>query len=76
MKIVIYADRVDPIEVAHHEPPHLDLYCLCLPSSLKSLNIKYDIVRMKHFLKFCRHLFVSCLFGFVKAKLIDFTTKN
>ena len=26
MKIVEYANTVDPDEVAHHEPPHLDLH--------------------------------------------------
>ena len=28
MKIVEFANSVDPDEVAHSEPPHLDLYCL------------------------------------------------
>ena len=32
MKIVEFANSVDLDEVAHHEPPHLDLHCL--PSSL------------------------------------------
>ena len=32
MKIAESANSVDLDEVAHHEPPHLDLYCL--PSSL------------------------------------------
>ena len=32
MKKVEIANRVDPDEVAQHEPPHLDLHCL--PSSL------------------------------------------
>ena len=32
MKTIEFADSVDPGEVAHHEPPHLDLRCL--PSSL------------------------------------------
>ena len=27
-----FANRIDPDEVAHYEPPHLDLHCL--PSSL------------------------------------------
>ena len=26
-KIVEFANSVDPDEVAHNEPPHLDLYC-------------------------------------------------
>ena len=28
MKIVEFANRVIPDEVAHNEPPHLDLHCL------------------------------------------------
>ena len=31
-KIVEFANNVDPDEVAHYEPPHLDLHCL--PSCL------------------------------------------
>ena len=31
-KIAEFANSVDPDEVAHNEPPHLDLHCL--PSSL------------------------------------------
>ena len=31
-KIAKFANSVDLDEVAHHEPPHLDLHCL--PSSL------------------------------------------
>ena len=34
-----FANSVDLDEVAHHEPPHLDLHCL--PSTF--LNSKYDI---------------------------------
>ena len=30
MKIADFANSVDPDEVAHHEPPHLDLHCLPL----------------------------------------------
>ena len=26
--IAEFANSVDPDEVAHHEPPHVDLYCL------------------------------------------------
>ena len=36
-KIVEFVNRVDPDEVAHNEPPHLDLHCL--PSSLEILNM-------------------------------------
>ena len=28
MKIAEFANGVDPGEVAHNEPPHLDLHCL------------------------------------------------
>ena len=28
VKINKFASSRDPDEVAHHEPPHLDLYCL------------------------------------------------
>ena len=38
MKIVELANSVDPNEVAHNEPPHLDLHCLL--SSLLTLNKK------------------------------------
>ena len=31
-EIAEFANSVDLVEVAHHEPPHLDLHCL--PSSL------------------------------------------
>ena len=34
MKIVEFANSVDLDEVAHNEPPHLDLHCL--PSSFFS----------------------------------------
>ena len=36
-KIADFANSVDLDEVAHKEPPHLDLHCL--PSSLCLLNI-------------------------------------
>ena len=36
MKIIEFASSIDPDEVAHHEPPHLELHCL--PSSDFSLN--------------------------------------
>ena len=35
--IAKFANGVDPDEVAHNEPPHLDLHCLL--SSLLILNI-------------------------------------
>ena len=39
-KITEFANRVDLDEVAHHEPPHLDLHCL----SSSFLISQYDIV--------------------------------
>ena len=39
MKIVEFANRVDPDEVAHNEPRHLDQ--LCLPSTLLILSMIY-----------------------------------
>ena len=51
MKIAESAYSVDLDEVAHHEPPHLDLYCL--PSSILILNIAWIV----HFLKICRQKF-------------------
>ena len=52
-----FADSVDPDEVAHNEPPHLDLHCL--PSSLKS---QFDIALMKHLLNFCKCKFCHLVF--------------
>ena len=37
MKIAEFANSVDLDEVAHDEPPHVDLHCL--PSSLLILNM-------------------------------------
>ena len=37
MKIAEFANSVDLDEVAHNEPPHLDLHCL--PCCLQILNI-------------------------------------
>ena len=37
MKIVEKANSLDPDEVAHYEPPHLDQQCL--PSSFSFLSI-------------------------------------
>ena len=39
MKIVEFANSVDPDEVAHNEPPHLDLHCL--PSQTDTVWTKY-----------------------------------
>ena len=45
MKIVEFANREDPDEMAHNEPSHLDLHCL--PSN--SLNSQFDRAWTKHF---------------------------
>ena len=37
-KIIEFANIVDPDEVAHNEPPHLDLQCL----SSSFVNSQYD----------------------------------
>ena len=34
------ADSVDPDEVVHHEPPHLDLRYLQTSFSFRTLNVK------------------------------------
>ena len=61
-KIIQFANSVDPDEVAHHEPPHLDLYCL--PLSLSSQN---DINWTNHFfLNFARRKFCCLLIGTIK----------
>ena len=39
-KITEFANSIDPDEVAHHDPPHLDL--CCLPSSLFSVCFSSD----------------------------------
>ena len=47
MKTAKFANRLDPDEVAHHKPPHLDPHGL--PSRLWILKKKYDIVWTKRF---------------------------
>ena len=37
IKTAKFTNSVDPDEVAHNEPPHLDLHCL--PSSLWILSV-------------------------------------
>ena len=40
LKIVEFANSVDPNEVAHNEPPHRDLqFCFALCSSVRILNM-------------------------------------
>ena len=50
-----FANSVDLDEVAHNEPPHLELHCL--PSCLRILNMIQ--LGLDIFLKICRRL----LFG-------------
>ena len=57
MKIAEFANSVDLDEVAHNEPPHLDLHCL--PSALRILNMIY--LGLNIFLKFADKKFVSLL---------------
>ena len=52
-KIAKFANSIELDEVAHYEPPHLDLHCL--PCSLLILNMKY---LDKAFFKICRRKFV------------------
>ena len=47
MKKVDFANIVDPDKVAHHESPHLDLYCLALDFQF-SIEIFFEILH-----KFC-----------------------
>ena len=54
MKIAEFANSVDLDEVAHIEPPHQDLYCLCS---------QYDKTWTEHFLKICRRKFSRLLFS-------------
>ena len=37
MKIVKFANSLDPDEVAHYEPPHMDLHSF--PSSLNGFSV-------------------------------------
>ena len=41
MKIAKFANCVDPDEVAHYEPPHLDLHCL--PSIVFEFPVCYSL---------------------------------
>ena len=50
MPVAEFANSVDLDEVAHNEPPHLDLHFL--PSSF--FNSQYDILELNIFLKICR----------------------
>ena len=39
MKTAEFGNSVDPNEVAHHEPPHLDLHCLPFSLCILILNM-------------------------------------
>ena len=56
MQIAEFAISVDLDEVAHNEPPHLDLHCL--PSSLSILNMIE--LGLNIFRKFADKNFVIC----------------
>ena len=56
-KLVEFANSVEPDEVAHNEPPHLDLHCL----STGFLSSQSDIALTKHVHKFCHLLFCVCV---------------
>ena len=55
-KIAESSNSIDPDEVAHNEPPHLNLHCL--PFSLKKIVFFFFSV-----LKFCGCKFFCLLFG-------------
>ena len=70
MKIDEFANSVDPDEVAHNEPPHLDLHCL--PSSLRILNMIQ--LGLNIFWKMADENFVIC-FSVVK-ELIEISLSH
>ena len=64
--------HIDPDEVAHNEPPHLDLQCLS--SSLWILSMIY--LRRSMFLKFCRRKFCRLLFlALFTSRLVEYGTQ-
>ena len=58
-KLADLANSVDLDEVAHNEPPHLDLHCLPL---VFELSILYSL-DLTFFLKISRRKFCRLLFG-------------
>ena len=62
MNIFKFANSVDPDEVAHNEPPHLDLHTVC-PLLFES---PYDIGWMKYFQNFADINFAACFFRALK----------
>ena len=62
MKTAEFANHVDPDEVAHYEPPHLDLHCL-----VWSLHSQYDIAWTKLFSKFLQTSFLLSAFWSFKG---------
>ena len=57
---------VDPDEVAHHEPPHLDLHCL--PFVLQ-ISIWYSLLEAFS-LKFADINFVVCFWAFLGLRYV------
>ena len=66
MKIAEFAYSVDPDEVAHNEPSHMDLYCL--PSPLWILNM---ISLETFFYKKIAGVNFVCLFGSLRVKVAE-----
>ena len=61
-----FANAVDPDEMAHYEPSHLNLQCL--PTGLWIFNmIQYEL---KDFLKNCRRNTIVCFLGPLNASFV------
>ena len=65
IKIAEFANSVDLDEVAHDEPPHLDLYCLQILQICPS-NSSYDIAWTLHFFEILQTIIM--LSGFWQLK--------
>ena len=54
-----FANTVDPDEMAHNEPSHLDLQCL------PSIHLNFNKIQfeLRSYWKFCRRNFVVCFLG-------------
>ena len=64
MKLAEFPNSVDQGEVAHNEPPHLDLHCLL--SILYFLKSQYNIAKIKYFLSSVVINLVICCFEVLK----------
>ena len=49
MKMVEFANNIDPDEVPHNEPSHLDLHCLSILLAFYNMLSPYDIAWAKLF---------------------------